>query len=200
MAAPGYTATTEDMLRLRVKTLGIVEEEFDMDGSKFVMFDVGGQQNERKKWIHCFEDVTAVLFVASLSEYDQVLNEDSTRNRLEEALDLFDEIANSRWFDNTAMMLFLNKHDRFSEKIRSVDIRQERADGTILFEDYDGGCDHDSGLAYIRDLFIARNRNEDRNLYFRVTTATSTENISEVFRTSKHIILQDSLGAGQFLH
>jgi hypothetical protein len=33
---------------------------------------VGGQKNERKKWIHCFDNVNAVMFVAALSEYDQV--------------------------------------------------------------------------------------------------------------------------------
>lgn len=43
------------------------------------MFDVGGQRNERKKWIHCFDDVTAVIFVAAISEYDQVLYEDATQ-------------------------------------------------------------------------------------------------------------------------
>ena len=60
------------------------------------MYDVGGQRNERKKWIHCFDDVTAVIFVASLSEYDQVLYEDNTVNRMEEAVTLFSDIANSR--------------------------------------------------------------------------------------------------------
>jgi len=46
--------------------------DFVIDGNKFKIFDVGGQRNERKKWIHCFENVTAVLFVGVLSEYDLV--------------------------------------------------------------------------------------------------------------------------------
>ncbi len=57
---------------------------------------MGGQRNERRKWIHCFDDVTAVIFVAAISEYDQVLYEDPTQNRLMEALNLFDEICNCR--------------------------------------------------------------------------------------------------------
>lgn len=199
IAAPDYIASTDDILHLRVKTMGIVEEEFVMGGTKFVMYDVGGQRNERKKWIHCFEDVTAVLFVAAISEYDQVLYEDVSQNRLEEALNLFDEIANSRWFDNTAMILFLNKRDKFEDKIRSVDIRQERPDGTVQFEDYTGGCSYANGLKYIIRLFISRNRNEDRELYYHVTTATNTENIDTVFKACKHIILKDNLAATGFL-
>ena len=39
------------------------------------MFDVGGQRSERKKWIHCFESVTSIIFCTALSEYDQVLLE-----------------------------------------------------------------------------------------------------------------------------
>jgi hypothetical protein len=42
------------------------------------MFDVGGQRSERKKWIHCFENVTAIVFLVAISEYDQVLVEDET--------------------------------------------------------------------------------------------------------------------------
>jgi hypothetical protein len=71
------------------------------------MYDVGGQQNERKKWIHCFDDVSAVLFIAALSEYDQVpttaalpvsvapltspkaLFENSSENRMVDAIKLF---------------------------------------------------------------------------------------------------------------
>ncbi|EJW74437.1 hypothetical protein WUBG_14655 [Wuchereria bancrofti] len=42
------------------------------------IFDVGGQRSERKKWIHCFEDVNAIIFIAAISQYDQVLFEDET--------------------------------------------------------------------------------------------------------------------------
>lgn len=45
------------------------------------LYDVGGQRNERRKWIHCFDEVTAVIFVVALSEYDQGLFEDQSVNR-----------------------------------------------------------------------------------------------------------------------
>ena len=54
----GYIATVEDLLRSRVRTSGIVEEVYTIDEVVFVMYDVGGQRNERKKWIHCFDSVT----------------------------------------------------------------------------------------------------------------------------------------------
>lgn len=37
---------------------------------------MGGQRSERKKWIHCFEGVTAIIFCVALSAYDLVLAED----------------------------------------------------------------------------------------------------------------------------
>ena len=61
------------MLRSRVKTTGITETTFIIGDLTYRMFDVGGQRSERKKWIHCFEDVTAVLSCVGLSEFDQVL-------------------------------------------------------------------------------------------------------------------------------
>lgn len=73
------------------------------------MFDVGGQRSERKKWIHCFENVTAIVFLVAISEYDQMLYEDESINRMQEALVLFDSICNSRWFVRTSIILFLNK-------------------------------------------------------------------------------------------
>lgn len=42
------------------------------------MVDVGGQRSERKKWIHCFENVTSIVFLVALSEYDQILFESET--------------------------------------------------------------------------------------------------------------------------
>jgi len=43
-----------------------------VEKSQFTVIDVGGQRSERKKWLHCFQDVTAVVFVAAVSEYNQV--------------------------------------------------------------------------------------------------------------------------------
>lgn len=45
------------------------------------MFDVGGQRSERKKWIHCFEAVTSIIYCVALSEYDQVLLEENGQVR-----------------------------------------------------------------------------------------------------------------------
>ena len=39
------------------------------------MVDVGGQRSERRKWIHCFENVTSIMFLVALSEFDQLLFE-----------------------------------------------------------------------------------------------------------------------------
>lgn len=91
-----YIPSYNDVLRCRARTTGIVETQFVLEGNRFRLLDVGGQRNERKKWFHCFEEVTAVIFVVALSEYDQLLFEDNATNRMFEALDLFNEICNSR--------------------------------------------------------------------------------------------------------
>ena len=31
------------------------------------------QRSQRRKWIHCFEDVTSLIFITALSEFDQTL-------------------------------------------------------------------------------------------------------------------------------
>lgn len=80
--SPDYVPNQDDILYSRVRTSGIVTERYVIDNTVFEMYDVGGQRNERKKWIHCFEGVTAVIFVAALSEYDQKLFEDASTNRM----------------------------------------------------------------------------------------------------------------------
>lgn len=109
IAAPGYTPTEQDVLRARVRTTGIIETSFRYKDLIYRMFDVGGQRSERRKWIQCFEDVTAVIFVTALSGYDMKLFEDEKTNRIHESLTLFDAICNNKFFQDTAMILFLNK-------------------------------------------------------------------------------------------
>ena len=97
IAQHDYMPNDQDVLRSRVKTTGITETTFIIGELTYRMFDVGGQRSERKKWIHCFENVTTILFLVAISEYDQLLFEDETVNRMQEALTLFDSICNSRW-------------------------------------------------------------------------------------------------------
>lgn len=79
------------------------------------MFDVGGQRDERRKWIQCFNDVTAIIFVTACSSYNMVLREDPTQNRLRESLDLFKSIWNNRW---VSMNAHLNVHHRTNQNLR----------------------------------------------------------------------------------
>jgi len=183
----GYIPTEQDVLRSRVRTTGIVENEFVIDGNQFKMYDVGGQRNERKKWIHCFENVTAVLFVAAMSEYDQVLYEDENTNRMVEALNLFEEICNSRWFRETAMILFLNKRDLFAEKVEKVSLK------VCFGNDYTGDDTYEAGCEFLQAQFENKNRNPEKQVYTHITCATDTDNVSAVFNAVKDIIIRKSL-------
>jgi len=189
ISTPGYIPSEQDVLRSRVRTLGIVENAFEIDGNKFKMFDVGGQRNERKKWIHCFENVTAVLFVGVLSEYDQVLYEDAGVNRMVETLILFEEICNSPWFKETAVILFLNKRDMFEEKIKKVPLNV-----CPIFSNLTGMQDYDTGVEAIDEAFQTKNHNRDKVIYSHVTCATDTTNVAAVFHAVKDIIIRRALG------
>jgi len=187
MAEDDYLPTYQDVLRCRARTTGIVETDFVIEEYHFKMLDVGGQRNERKKWIHCFENVTAVIFVAAMNEYDQLLFEDNVTNRLVESLNLFAEICNSRWFRNKSMILFLNKDDLFREKIKQVDLK-------ICFDDYDGGLDYEKAAAFIKRQFLKRNEYPDtKRVYVHITCATDTQNISFTFNVVSDIIVKERL-------
>lgn len=109
ITAASYVPTLQDVLRVRVPTTGIIEYPFDLskvifrynrqnikkqlksgrqkavrdgwDGVVLRMVDVGGQRSERRKWIHCFDSVTSIIFLAAVSEYDQVLYESENEVR-----------------------------------------------------------------------------------------------------------------------
>uniref|UniRef100_A0A6A7G6F3 Guanine nucleotide-binding protein alpha-1 subunit n=1 Tax=Hirondellea gigas TaxID=1518452 RepID=A0A6A7G6F3_9CRUS len=182
---PGYIPDTEDILRCRVRTTGIVETSFVIEHVNFKMFDVGGQRNERRKWIHCFEKVTAVIFVAALSVYDQVLYEDDTINRMSEALQLFAEICNSRWFLDTSMILFLNKKDLFVQKIEDVPL-------SVCFPEYTGSSSFAESSEYIQEQFEAQNKSK-KEVYPHITCATDKQNVLHVFNAAMDIVLRESL-------
>jgi len=181
-----YMPTDQDVLRSRVKTTGITETHFQIGDLTYRMFDVGGQRSERKKWIHCFESVTAIIFLVAISEYDQMLYEDESINRMQEALVLFDSICNSRWFIRTSIILFLNKIDLFKEKLARSPIEP-------YFPDYTGGPDFNAACEYFAGRFVSLNQSSAKQIYTHFTCATDTNQIKFVLSAVNDIIIQVNL-------
>jgi guanine nucleotide-binding protein subunit alpha len=101
---PGYLPTNEDIVHTRARTIGITETAFKLKEHEMVMVDVGGQKSERRKWIHCFQDVTSILFLVSLSGFDQCLVEDKDANQMQDAMTIWDSICHSQWFKQTSIV------------------------------------------------------------------------------------------------
>jgi len=189
--SPDYKITHADILRCRLATTGIHETKFEIDNLKYRMFDVGGQRGERKMWIHCFENVTAIMYIASLIEYDQVLAEDRERNRLEESLALFTGIINLPWFKGAAIILFLNKKDLFVDKIKKVKISSYFPDYKYKYHFDDGDLKH--ATKFITERYLDMNKDKSRTIYVHATDATNTKNIHFVWKCTRHIILEKNL-------
>jgi len=190
-----YTPTDQDILRCRKATNGIVSMEFKHDQTFFKVYDVGGQRGKRKKWIQCFDGVTAIIFVASLSEYDQSLMEMKGKNRMEESLKLFEGITSLAWFRKTPIILFLNKKDIFQEKIKNVPLR-------FFFDGYESfvngigsdanGSNPDVAMAFIRGLYEQKKTAKDC-FYCHLTCATDTDNMKFVMKATVDIIMKRCL-------
>eukprot|EP00466_Bigelowiella_natans_P006467 jgi/Bigna1/54056/estExt_Genewise1Plus.C_280052 len=190
LGAKGYIPSEPDVMRSRARTTGVIEQEFLVNNHRFRMFDVGGQRSERKKWIHCFEGVNGVLFVAAISTYDQVLFEDGETNRMVEAVHLFKDVCNSNWFENTSMILFLNKEDLFRQKIEETPITV-----SPVFQDYDGDGSYEDTSAYIGRIFEDQNEKPHKRIYTHLTHATDKTNVLRVFESVKDTVLHNGLVA-----
>ncbi|XP_017959721.1 G protein alpha q subunit-like isoform X2 [Drosophila navojoa] len=189
VAQPDYLPTEQDILRVRVPTTGIIEYPFDLEEIRFRMVDVGGQRSERRKWIHCFENVTSIIFLVALSEYDQILFESDNENRMEESKALFRTIITYPWFQNSSVILFLNKKDLLEEKIMYSHL-------VDYFPEYDGPQrDAIAAREFILRMFVDLNPDSEKIIYSHFTCATDTRNIYVVFSAVKDFILQSTLVA-----
>jgi len=186
-----YHPTEQDIVQCRARTIGITETTFQLKDHEMLMVDVGGQKSERRKWIHCFQDVTSILFLVSLSGYDQCLVEDRDANQMQDAMTIWDSICHSQWFKQTSIILFLNKDDLFRKKIIHSDIKN-------FFPDFEGEAgDAKAGRDYFRKRFsrLAQKagRSKEREIYIHVTTATDTAMLRVVMAAVEDIVLRSNL-------
>lgn len=131
LAEEDFEPTEEDMLMTRVRTTGIVITEILEPPYSYSLVDVGGQRSERRKWIHCFDDVKAIIFLEGLSGYHQLLFEDTSVNRMHESLQLFEEVVKNPIFQKTPIFVFLNKKDLFEKMITKTSLK-------VCFPEYCG--------------------------------------------------------------
>ncbi|GMR56556.1 hypothetical protein PMAYCL1PPCAC_26751, partial [Pristionchus mayeri] len=189
ICVPDFTPNAEEILYTRIKTTGIVEVNFEIEKAHFRVFDVGGQRSERKKWIHCFEDVNAIIFIVAISEYDEKLLEDQHTNRLIESIRLYEQITNSRWFTKTSMIVFLNKTDLFREKIAN-----SKATIAIAFPDYTGPHEFDESVEYIKgELLKKQAAGSKKQVYFHLTCATDTNQVKLILQSVISTIIRANL-------
>ncbi|KEP52144.1 guanine nucleotide-binding protein alpha-2 subunit [Rhizoctonia solani 123E] len=197
-----YVPTTQDIIRCRAQTTGITETVFKLRGQQLHLIDVGGQRSERRKWIHCFQDVTTILFLVSLNGYDQCLFEDSNANRMQDAMAIWTSICDSEYFRSTNIILFLNKNDLFSEKVKKSPIRR-------YFPDYEGPeGDAAEGRRYFRKRFLKLSSTtqpqsassdrhsppQKREIYTHYTNATDTALLRVVMAAVEgHTIIGQSI-------
>lgn len=205
LAQPDYVPSKEDVLYARVRTMGIVETEFSpvgetkKRGELYRLFDVGGQRNERRKWIHLFDGVTAVIFCAALSEYDQTLFEDESSNRMIETKELFEWVLKEPTFEKTSFLLFLNKFDIFEQKINKVPLNT-----CEWFKDYkpltSGQAEVENAYGYVKTKFeelynesTPPDQRLDRVFKVYKTTALDENLIKRTFRLVDEVLVRQRL-------
>ncbi|CAG8579033.1 9359_t:CDS:2 [Ambispora leptoticha] len=190
-AQPDYVPTDDDILQARVRTIGVTEHEFRIKGSDpeiFRIFDVGGHRSQRQYWAPYFDDVNAIIFMAAVSAFDQVLEEDSDVNRMRDSLQLFDTICNHPLFINTSIILFLNKIDILKKKIQKVKVKD-------YFEEYKGANDFQSVTKFFQRQFLAKNSNTEKHIYVHFTHATDTKQMRVIVASVNDIVQRMNLKA-----
>ncbi|EMD36098.1 hypothetical protein CERSUDRAFT_116002 [Gelatoporia subvermispora B] len=131
IAAMNYEPTDDDIVRARLRTLGVEEHRFTMEGgqstsrfgnygvdlqlgalpgSEWYIYDVGGSRSNRPHWIPYFDDVQAIIFLAPLA-FNLTLEEDAKVNRLEDSILLWRTICENPLLSKATLILFLNKMD-----------------------------------------------------------------------------------------
>jgi GTPase SAR1 family protein len=217
-----FVPNLNDILRVREPTTAIIEHKYKIQDTDFLFVDVGGQRSERRKWMSCFESVSNIMFVASLSDYDLFLTKDELRgtqinsneniNRLKEALDLFQTTINwkKRVYYHTKDSNG-NNLQKISEELlfknvgivlflNKTDLFYEKILQSPLkscFNEFDDSAFPVNNRADVAKSFIAKkftfHVEDDRNFYCHYTYALDRDSMEIVIQAVKERIIEDML-------
>jgi len=195
LAQDDCVAINDDIVRCRQRTTGLSEIEFPYGKNYFHIFDVGGQKPERRKWevIASTHKPTALLYFTSLTDYDvPLLTDGDDVTRMDESMEVWEEILNSEELENATMILFLNKSDLFEDKIEKTALRK-------TFSDYKGGSDMKKAVEYIKQKFLDKadtSRHVAEQIHTHTTCAIDTSVMEVVFKSVTEEIFKQRLALG----
>ncbi|KAJ3246964.1 guanine nucleotide-binding protein subunit alpha [Chytriomyces hyalinus] len=181
-----FEVTDQDILNTRIITMNVTETRFQVESLIFRVFDVGGQRGERRKWARYFEDVSALIYVAALGQFDQMCVEDDSMNRattVMESINLFASISSNPIFKQTPIILFMNKTDVFEEKLASRNVSE-------FFPDFAGKNTVKEAGNFFLAKFLMVNKYPEKPMYMYLTCATNTAKIRSVLETVRKIIIK----------
>ncbi|PPQ73460.1 hypothetical protein CVT24_007551 [Panaeolus cyanescens] len=197
ITAKKYIPTDADVLKARLKTMGVVEYTFSVSsgsnrGVEWKIYDVGGARNQRQAWAPYFEDVNAIIFLAPISAFDQVLTEDPRVNRLEDSLLLWKSVVSNKLLAHVNIVLFLNKVDLLQSKLESG---VKLSHHMVSYGDRPN--DYDSVSKYFRNKFGVIHQsytpNKERELYIHFTAVTDTRRTVTIISAVRDIIIKGNL-------
>uniref|UniRef100_A0A8R1DSZ4 Uncharacterized protein n=1 Tax=Caenorhabditis japonica TaxID=281687 RepID=A0A8R1DSZ4_CAEJA len=183
---PEFEPTNQDILHIRMPTVGVTKVEVAFKNIKLTVCDCGGQRSERRKWHHLFDDTSAILFVAAISEFDQKLAEDDQMNRMEEAMNLFWRVFGGKYFNKSSIILFLNKIDIFREKIKTVQIRDH-------FVKFEGDNTYETGVRFFRRQFRDGLSPSFRKRMYTHETCAISDQVQLIINTVIDTVVQENL-------
>ncbi|KAH7339343.1 guanine nucleotide binding protein, alpha subunit [Rhizoctonia solani] len=121
ITSPGYVPTDDDILRSRIKTIGPTETILTCpeSGLEWRIYDVGGARRQRAKWAPFFDDMDSLIVMVPVSAFNQVLDEESSVNRLQDSFDMWKELCKTITLQHIPVLLFLNKIDLLEKKLHA---------------------------------------------------------------------------------
>lgn len=181
LASTANVLSDQDVLRSRVRTTGMMNTVFGLPSLKLSVFDCGGR-SKRREWVHYFDDVQCIIFVAALSGYDETLFEDRTGNQMEEALRLFELMISLTWSKGSSIVLLLTKLDLFEKKLPHSPVRN-------YIPEYAGSdVDSEGAKEFFIRTFLSLNHEESRSIHVRCVSATNTDHVREELRKIESLV------------
>ncbi|KAJ7124991.1 guanine nucleotide-binding protein alpha-4 subunit [Mycena epipterygia] len=196
VTALSYEPTDDDILKARLKTLGVSEHHFSLKAGNMVpqswiVYDVGGARSLRAAWVPFFDDMDAIIFLAPLSCFDQVLAEDESVNRLEDSILLWKAIVSSPLLKDTSLILFLNKCDILKAKLASG---QRFGEYVVSYGDRPNDFEHCTQYMKKKFTMIAKQHSpEPRGFYTYFTSVTDMQSTADILGSVRDMLVRQNL-------